>query len=171
MLWAQLIGLIGFTFLLVSFWFKQKKQIIFVQIIANGFLAIHYYMLNAMSGGIICLITVIRNIFLYDKKDKKTVVFYGIIFSMIYVLIGMIMYDGIVSLIPTIATIFFTYLLLKEDPNDIRLGTILVSIMWVVYNVFVDSYVGVINEVILIVSTFAAYQNCKNLRKKIKSKR
>lgn len=171
MIWIQLIGLIGFLFLLLSFWFKKKKQIIFMQIIANIFLSIHYWLLNAMSGSIICVFTVIRNICLYDKKDKKTIIFYGIIFTMIFTFIGMIMYDGLVSLIPTVATIFATYVLLKDDVNDIRLGNVLVSIMWIIYNFFVGSYIGIINETILTISNIAAFENYKLLKRKSKSKR
>lgn len=171
MLWIQLIGLFGFAFVILSFWFKEKKQIIFMQIIANVFLSIHYYLLGAMSGGLICLVTVIRNMFLYNKEDKKTIIFYGIIFSIIFILVGMLMYDGFVSLIPIIATIFYTYLLLKEDPNDIRLGNVLVSFMWMIYNLFVNSYIGIINEAILIITNAAAYQKFKKRKKKRKAKR
>lgn len=171
MIWIQAIGLIGFAFVILSFWFKEKKQIIFMQIIANIFLSIHYYLLGAMSGGIICLITVIRNIFLYDKKDKKTIIFYGIIFSIIFIFVGMLMYNGFVSLIPTIATIFYTYLLLKDDPNDIRIGNVLVSIMWMIYNIFVSSYIGIINEAILAITNVAAFHKYKKVKKKSKSKR
>ena len=53
---VQGIGAIGYTLLSLSYYKKEKKQILFLQIFAYIFFALHYYLLNGITGTICNLI-------------------------------------------------------------------------------------------------------------------
>ena len=67
MLIVQAIGAIGYGTLAFSYFKKEKRQILFMQIVAYVFFTIHYYLLNGITGAICNLIRIIcvnSNIFI-----------------------------------------------------------------------------------------------------------
>ncbi len=161
MLIIQLLGLIAFIFLLVGFWADSKYKILIMHLIANFIYSIHYFMLGAYSGAGVCITVVISDFFLRNKTVKKSLICHGVIFSFLFLLIGMLTYTNVLSLIPNIAAIFTMYLLSKEDANEVRLGMIFVSLMWTIYGFVVGSYVVSITELILAISNTVAYNKYK----------
>ena len=59
-LFAQLFGIFGLIFLIVSIQNNRKKVILFFQIFANVFYGIQYFLLNSLSAGLMNLISLIR---------------------------------------------------------------------------------------------------------------
>ena len=57
---AQIIGFIVLGITVISIQFKTKEKILMCQIIANILVAIQYFLLNALTGGVIAVINVIR---------------------------------------------------------------------------------------------------------------
>lgn len=159
MLVIQLLGLIAFFFLLVGFWSKTKDQILVMHLLANSIYSIHYFLLKAYSGASVCILVVLSDLLLRNKTDKKALIRHGIVFSILFLISGMITYtnNGLLSLFPNIAAIFTMYLLSKEDANDVRLGMVFVSLMWSTYGFVVKSYVVGITEFILAISNTMAY--------------
>ncbi|MFA5603377.1 MAG: YgjV family protein [Bacilli bacterium] len=157
----QLIGLVAFFFLLFGFWAKSKNTILVMHLIANLIYSVHYFLLDAYMGSAICVVVVISDFFLINKTDKKKIKRHGIIFSMFFLIVGMLNFTGYLSLIPVVGAIFTMYLLLKDDANEVRLGMVFASLMWIVYGLAVKSYVVAITESILSISNTIAYNKYK----------
>ena len=79
---AQICGAIVLVLTVVSVQFKTKEKILLFQIIANVIVAVQYFLLNALTGGVVAIINTIRCVifYLYKKKDKKPSVVFLIIF-------------------------------------------------------------------------------------------
>ena len=81
MFYIQLIGVLAFAVLVLSFYKKDPKTIIAYQIVANFAYTVHYFLLGALSGAYISFIGIFRNIAIIKvKKHKKTLVGVVILF-------------------------------------------------------------------------------------------
>ena len=74
-----------------------------------------------------------------------------------YAIIGFISFDGkIVSLLPIIAEIIYVIALWQKDVKKIRIGTLLMVILWLIYDIFVKAYPSMITDLIVMSSTIVA---------------
>ena len=67
MFYIQLIGILGFCILVLSFYKKESKTILAYQVVANFAYTVHYFLLGALSGAFISFIGIFRNI---PKKNS-----------------------------------------------------------------------------------------------------
>lgn len=85
---AQIIGIIVLGITVISIQFKTKEKILICQIIANILVAVQYFLLNALTGGVVAVINVIRCIifYYYKRRDKKP----SLIFLSIFISVAII---------------------------------------------------------------------------------
>ena len=98
---AQFIGLIALILLVFSYSRKNTNKILAVQIVSALLYCVHYYLLGAYSGFMICLFEMMRD-YLYYKTDLDDFVF--IISIPIYILMGYISYHTFADLLPLFAS-------------------------------------------------------------------
>ena len=149
MFYIQLIGLLGFCILVLSFYKKDTVTILTYQITSNFAYTVHYFLLGGLSGAFCSLIGIIRNLVLIKSDNKKIII---PIFIFVYLLVTIIFYEGIYSLFPMIANFTYLVMLTPKNKKNILTGAIINSIFWILYSIFVSSYVSVVTESILIVS-------------------
>ena len=122
----------------------------------------------AQGFGILGLLVMVISLF-QKNKDRMLgyVVFNGIFFGIEYLLLGAysgmfsnffgISFDGkIVSLLPIIAEIIYVIALWQKDVKKIRIGTLLMVILWLIYDIFVKAYPSMITDLIVMSSTIVA---------------
>ena len=155
---TQIIGALGYSLMSFSFFRKNKKQILFIQIFAYIGFAIHYMLLDALTGSTCNILGLIAIILLYlfsDNKDKKKILVALLI--LILILIAFLSYENIYSIFPVIASLLtFSSFLLKKE-NKIRFIGIITSACWLVYAIIHVSYPGIIFGIIMTISTAVAY--------------
>ena len=73
MIAIQGIGAIGYISLALSYFKKEKSEILFIQIISYIFFVMHYYLLNGITGAICNLIGLFAlvTIYLFEKYKLK----------------------------------------------------------------------------------------------------
>ena len=76
MIIAQAMGFIALILLTVSYYRKDTNHILVFQKISTILFCLHYLLLGAYSGLLICIYEVIRD-FLYYKTDKDKYIFAG----------------------------------------------------------------------------------------------
>lgn len=150
MIWIQLIAIIGFLIYLFSFYNKDFKRILIFQIGSNVFYAIHYVLLGGYSGAILSLFSILRNLLVFKDKYKNLKF---ILLSLSYIVVGFFTYTKFCSILPVIGMIIYTFTLIYK-PKFIKEGSMLSASFWLVYNIFVYSYAGIITETILLISNF-----------------
>ncbi len=75
-----------------------------------------------------------------------------LIFIILLVLAGIFTYENLISLIPIVAVIIWTIVSWQENPKWMRIGEAGISAMWIVYDIIIGAYTGMITECIIIIS-------------------
>jgi len=150
MIYIQLIGVLAFAVLVLSFYKKNPKTIIAYQIVSNFAYTVHYFLLGALSGAYISFIGIFRNIAIIKVKNhKKTLV--GIVI-LLYLIITLIFYEGMHSLFPIVANSAYLITMVMGTKKSLLIGGIISPILWASYGLFVGSYASTITESILLIS-------------------
>jgi len=150
MFYIQLIGILAFCVLVLSFYKKESKTILLYQVVSNFAYTIHYFLLGALSGAFISFIGVFRNIGFLKVKNKKIVL--AITIFILYLLVTIVFYENIYSLFPIIANSTYLFMMIKGSRKNLIIGGIFGSVLWMTYAIFVGSYSSMITEFMLIVS-------------------
>ncbi len=155
---AQVFGLFGSLSMIISMWQKTRKKMLWFLTFDNVFYTIHYMLLGAYAGAVNNVVGLFRT-FTFGKKNttefyKKNYILYIVI--ALYAIFGVVTYDGISSLFPAIAAIIYCVVIWLDNPKNIRMGTAFMLLLWLLYNIGVKSYVGIITEGCLLISTVIA---------------
>lgn len=165
---TQLIGVIAYVLLAFSYFKKNKKDILFIQIFSTIAFAIHYYLLGGITAIVCNLISLLIIIIIYffekhNGKNKKVLILSTI---PLLILISLFTYENIFSIFPIIASTIVLVSFIISNENTIRISGIISALCWMVYAIIYKSYAGIFFEAFSAVSTFIAF--LKNF--KIKNK-
>lgn len=145
---SQVIGIIAWLILVVSYYKEDINKVLLVQIVSAIFYCISYILLGAWSGFIVCFFELIKAV-AYYKSDKDKLIFF--ITLPIYIVIAYFTYDGIFSIFPVIASIIvgysFTY-----DKKIATIGSIISNIFWIAYDINCYAFAQALTDGILVVS-------------------
>lgn len=150
---GQLLGFVYAFFLLLSFFGKNAKSILLYQTISFFFKGLHYFLLGGASGFLISFVSGVRNLIFVKIKTNKYVT---IMFIIIYIIIGIFTFNSFFSIFPVIATIIYTAVINFNRVLYLKLGMLITSMAWLIYNIYIISYSGIIVQVILIISNIIA---------------
>ena len=155
----QLIGAIGYSLLALSYFKKNKKNILFMQIFAYIFFIIHYYLLNGITGAICNIIGLLALValYLFDKYKLKNKLLVAIFFILLLFVVNIITFQNIYSIFPMIALTIVIISFLVDDENVIRFVGIIAGVSWLLYSIVYKSYVSIIFETITLLDIFIAF--------------
>lgn len=162
---SQVFTIIYYLLVATSYYAKDRKGVLvitFLSLIANG---IAYILLNAWTGLAMCIVAIIRNIvFLIDEKKNgkretinKTDVEILIILYVISIVSAIFTYDGFLSLLPVFGTMLYTFSVWQKKTTIYKLMGIPISILWVIYNIYIMSIFGIILEALLLICSTIGY--------------
>ena len=155
---SQILGAIGYSLLAYSFFKKEKKQILYIQILAYIGFTTHYVLLDALTGTLCNIIGFIALILIYffsnDEKKKKILV---LILIPLLIIMSVLSYENIYSLFPIIACLITFNSFLSKDENKIRFIGIISASLWLIYAIVYVSYSAIVFEAITVISTIIAY--------------
>lgn len=154
---AQIIGLIGLVCSSLAVNQGKKDKILAFQLLANALYFFEYLLLDATSAGLICFLAVFRCFTFYklDQNDKRSVSAL-VIFEVLALIIGIFTYNGLISLLPIIIFILYTYATWQNNLKLFRIVAFIVPICWVIYNLRVLAYVSAISSFIEMISAIIA---------------
>ncbi len=151
---GQAIGIVGTIATFISYQVNTKRQVLFIQTLATLLTCVSYFFLGATSGFALNIVCVVRNVlFYYQKGSSKANTITAVILAVIMVVLGAFSWQGIVSLLIIIALAVNTIFLSLPKPQTLRKSIIFTSSLILIYNVFVFSIGGIINESIAIISS------------------
>ena len=146
---VQAIGFCGTILFFLSYQCKNNKQLFSVQFVSYLFYTVHFLMLGAVTGGISYILNAIRSFCLAgSNRFLKSRQMCWIICAL-QLLTLFLTWDGIWSILPIAANIAATVGGYTCNGQKIRaVGMFVNSPLWIVYNVIVGSWAGVIDEII-----------------------
>ncbi len=155
---GNIFGIIGLIYSAVAYHKKEKKDILKLLIISNSLSLIQYMFLQAYTGCITIIISIIRNIIALKKRDKNENIILAI-FIILYIVMGIITYNSIFSILPIIASIIYVIGIWNGNENIIRKTGLINMYLWLIYSISTFAVAGAIQNIILIISTHIAIRN------------
>lgn len=145
----QCIGFLGTILFFLSFQCKENKNLFRVQLFSYVLYTTHLLLLGATTGGISYLINCVRSFCLSTRwkfaKSRGMCVFLCILQC---AALGLT-WSGWISLLPVVANIASTIGGYTRNPQKVRAaGMFINSPLWIVYNIIVGSWAGILDEVI-----------------------
>ena len=154
----QAIGAIGYSTLALSYFKKEKRQILYMQIIAYIFFTIHYYLLSGITGAICNLIGLFAliTIYIFEKYKLKDKLFASTIFILLLLIINIITFQNFFSIFPMIASIIVIISFLDDNENSIRIIGVVAALCWLFYAIAYKSYIAIVFEIITLANVCIA---------------
>lgn len=151
---SNLFGLGAMISLFLVYQQKSRKNILKCKLSADIFWIAHYFSLHAWAGMIPNFVGVFRELVFVNRDKRKwadTPIWVGI-FIIINFILGIISFENVYDLIPITASSFVTVSLWINNPKLTKIISAPVSASFLIYDIFVGSYMGIINESVSIIS-------------------
>lgn len=145
---AQILGAGAMVSLFLIYQQKERKKMIAAKLSADIFWVAHYWLLKAPGGMIPNFVGIFRELVFINRKSKKwaSLIIWPIIFILINWGLGIKTFTAWYNLLPLTASTFVTISLWLDNPRLTKLMTIPISLAFLIYDIFVSSYIGIINE-------------------------
>lgn len=145
----QIIGLIGTFLFFISFQCKSNKNLFRAQFVSYLCYTFHLLLLGAITGGISYILNTIRSFCLGSQNEKLKSKKMCMLICILQ-LVGMAFtWSGWISMLPVMANIAATIAGYSNNARKIRLAGMLInSPLWIVYDLIVGSWAGILDEVV-----------------------
>ena len=149
---SQILVIIATLIISITYITKSKKKLLICFIFYNLFYGIHYLLLNAKTGFLMNLISIGRNVFFFynNSKEKENSKIVLIILYLIIIGFGIVSYQDFYSIISTSASLLSTYSVWQSDIRKYRFLAIIVSILFIIYGIHINSFFAIVTEVFLL---------------------
>ena len=160
------ISPIAMIFLFSIYQQATAKRILICKLFADVCWVIHYLCLGAYSGAIPAFVGMVRELVFINRGKHKwaDALIWPIIFIFVNLLLGLKAFNAPVDLLPVIASPFVTFALWLKKPVLTKIISAPVSLAFLVYDIYVGSFIGVISESVSLTSLLIFF--VKKARKK-----
>lgn len=152
---GQIIGFASTALFILSFQFKQNKQLFALQLGSFLFYTLHYFLIGAIAGCAAMAINTARCVVMYFFNDKKWAARKGWlwIFVALYLINAVYTWEGLISLLPLCGSMACLFAYWSRNLRTIRvINLTLGSPTWLVYDIFTGSIAGIISESLCMLS-------------------
>ncbi len=143
---AQVIGIIGMAFNVLSFNNKSAKTVIAFQFFGSLFFSINYFMLGAPVGALLNLFGIIRAIVFYNKERFKSespiwIVAFACVYVAVYILSFTVFGSEatpknlIIEVLPVLGSLVTTVSFRFKEARLLRRLGLISSPLWLTYNI------------------------------------
>ena len=151
---GQIIGILATVITALAYQMNTKKSLLLTQSLATACTCISYLFLGASSGFALNIVCLVRNgCFYYLKEGQKPIYISTAILATAMVVLGAFSWQGPISLLMIIALAVNTVFLSLGKPQILRYSILLTSSMILIYNIYVFTIGGMLNESIAIFSS------------------
>ena len=155
-IFAQILGATALFILILSFQKNEKQSLLKYQIGSSIFFSAQYLCLQAYSGCLINIACIIRNILFRKYTGKRIPIYYLLFIICIMIVLSLFSYVGPISLLPCIACILYSCSLWQNNLNITRIVEVFSCSLYIIYNIKVFAYVGLISTIIELISALIA---------------
>ncbi|MGN0177928.1 MAG: YgjV family protein [Monoglobaceae bacterium] len=140
--------------LFMSYQQTDRRKLIAGKLCADLFWTVHYLCLGAYGGMIPNFVGIFRELIFINRDRKKwaNYTLWPIVFILLNWGMGISSFKSPINILPIAASTFVTVSLWSRRPKLTKIISVPVSVVFFIYDLFVGSYVGVVNESIAILS-------------------
>ena len=136
---------------------KTGKRLLVYKLISDVFWAAQYFFVGGYSGLAISIIAIIReSIFLNQGKRWADTKLWLLLFASLSLLSAALTWSSVLSILPTVASLLSVFGFWRANPKLSKLLAYPISACMLTYNIFFNSYMGIANEILTLVSTTIA---------------
>ena len=162
---SWVFGIAGIIINSVIYQQKKRETLLFAKLMSDIAWVIHYSLISAWNAALSCGISTIREIVFINKKYKwANSKVWLILFIVCGIIIAIFTWHGIISVLPTLASITSVFVYWMGNPRLTRLCQIPVSVGFLLYNIANNSYMGIVNECLTLLSIFVVFVNCVRVK-------
>ncbi len=153
----QIIGFVGMFLSIISFQSKSYQKIVWLRVLSEFVFAVQYFLLGATTGMVTNLTSCVTNSVYRERiKRGKKVAGFQIAFGLLFAILGILSWHGYVSLLAIAAKVLSTVANGNANPKTIRIINLIISPLWLVYDIIVFSLAGVLSDAFTLVSIVLA---------------
>ena len=151
----QAIGFVGVIFFIISYQIRSNRMLFLMQLMGTGMFCCQFLIMGAYSGAINLIVIILRNAMLMKVRSWAWV---KSKWAMAAILAASaagsaFTWQGWISLLPFAAMMGTTIAYWTDNAQKIRLGNLVCgSPCWLVYDLIIGSWGGVLNESITLAS-------------------
>ena len=150
---SQIFAGIALILSVLSFQFKERKQIILFFIIAAVCTGLHYFLLARYVAAVLIVIWIVRFVCSYYSTQWYWKYIFIALFAVATVFFYKDYYDVLIFAAMTISTISS----FRKDDYSLRLLMMLATVIAILYNVLIFSPIGTTLQVIFLWSNIVGY--------------
>lgn len=148
-LWIQCLGFLGTILYFASFQCRKNKNLFRVQLLSYLFYTVHLLLLGATTGGFSYILNIVRSYCMGSQYKFLKGKMMCSILCLLQICVLFVSWGGWISILPVAANIASTIGSYTHNPRKIRIAGIFInSPLWIVYNISVRSYAGILDEVV-----------------------
>ena len=145
----QAIGFVGTGLFFISFQCRDTRKLFRVQFFSYLFYTLHFLLLGAVTGGFSYILNTVRSFCLQSKYDFLKGRAACAVICVLQFLTMIFTWDGWISVLPVVANIASTIGGYTHNAKKIRIAWMFInSPLWIIYDIAVGSWAGVLDEVI-----------------------
>lgn len=154
---STIFGVIGIIANVIIYWQKDREKLLFAKLTADIVWTVHYSLLGALTGAVTCGISIVRETVFLNKKHRWAQSnLWLILFVLISTVFGLASWKNIINAFPLCASILSVISFAIGKPRLARLLQIIISVLFLTYDIYVISYAGIINEICTLISVVFA---------------
>ncbi len=155
---AQTIGIIAMIVAICSFQQRTQKRIVTFQFVSSILFSTHFFMIGAITGGILNAIGIVRAA-IFAKRDTKawaahplwiyifSAIFIGV-YALNFTVLGTtpILRNFLLEILPVIGMVATTIAFRMKKAAHVRIFSLISAPLWLIYNVANFSLGGILTE-------------------------
>ena len=156
---AQIFGVLGIIFSVLSMQMKTKRNIMIMLICLNLASALNFLFLDSISGSLVCFFGVVETFvnYLFDSKQKKVPIYVVIFYVVVNLVLGISTYKGTIDIIPIVCALLYCMTVCTSKESNIRKLMFGNQSLWLVYDIIVKAYMFSISNILTLISIVIAY--------------
>ncbi len=154
---AQAIGFVGMGVSLLPFQFKEYNKLVVLRMLSEFIFGVQFLLLGAYTGMATNFAAIITNfVYRYRINRGKSTLVFQILFSLLFIGLGIATWQGAVSLLVIAAKLLSTVALGINNTKTIRGLNLIIQPLWLLYDIAVFSIGGMIADSLAIIALIAA---------------
>lgn len=155
---SQILTIIVYLILALSYYSKDRKKILILNFIALFFKIYIYVLLEAMTGLAMTIISLIMNVvIIVNYKKEKNDIFTLCLVYLLLIIFTVFTYNGFFSLFCVFATMLYIFSVWQKSKKVYKILGIPISMLWIMYNIYIKSIFGIILEMLLFLCSCIGY--------------
>ncbi len=174
---GQAVGIVAFLVSLIRYFMRKKKDIIKLSIICYIIYIVHYFMINAIAGSFSLIVSLVRDIYLYQremhhKKHRHRHIYnnwlFFVIFFMAYATMMVMSLENPLNILPSLGgMLYLCFEWFTTNKTTLKIASSVSNIPWIFYDIISMSAAGIISNSISFIVAFMGISKDKKLRKHV----